>query len=153
MAYIWKTPFKRVFTLGQRSVKCVEQYAAILPRDGRILNFGSKKSVALCLGIDKQYDPNYAKKSLGKPVENDAKAMGKAFSTYMGLNSQAVQVKTASEQYESCTKKGLGIYLKNTLGKLKRVEFSYFILVGTAVYWRISNNVNLFQQILLEKMT
>ena len=69
----------------------LEQYAMItLPSN--VLEFDPKRGVALCVGIDKQFHREYAYRSLGKTVAKDAKSMGEAFVTSLGLSVNQVKV-------------------------------------------------------------
>ena len=82
-----------------------EQYAIITLRDA--LEFDYKKSVALCVGIDRQFHHQYASQSLGNIVIRDAEAMGKAFIDSLGLDDNQVKVRVPSSQPDDCKKSGV----------------------------------------------
>ena len=72
-----------------------EQYALVATSHD-ILEFEHKKSVALCIGIDKQYRQGYAAQSLGNIVARDAKDMGEAFVANMGFD-QSMRIFSPAE--------------------------------------------------------
>ena len=80
-----------------------EQYALITTSHD-ILEFKYKKSVALCVGIDKQYHQEYTAKSLENVVARDAKEIGEAFVTNMGFIRNRVKVRVSSVHPNECTK-------------------------------------------------
>ena len=84
-----------------------EQYALVTTSHD-ILEFDYKKSAALCIGIDKQLHPQYAKNSLGSIVAKDAREMGEAFVTNLGFTRDQVKVRVSSARPDDCTKPGLG---------------------------------------------
>jgi len=72
----------------------------------KVLEFNHRKSVALCIGIDKQCDRRFLN-SLGGTVAKDTEEVGKAFITNFGLDVAQVEVCTSSTQPHRCTKKGI----------------------------------------------
>ena len=69
--------------------------------------FEHKKSSALCIGIDQQYDEGYISKSLKETAARDATDMGNAFVNNMGFEKKYVKVCVSSAQQNDCTKEGI----------------------------------------------
>ena len=94
---------------------CSEQYAMITSKH-EVLEFDRSKSVALCIGVDKQCDGHFPY-SLGRTVAKDAEDMGKTFVTYFGLNGARVKVCISSTQPHQCSKAGIEtLFMKTAKG-------------------------------------
>ena len=98
-----------------------------------VLEFDHGKSVALCVGIDKQFRPNYASKSLGNTVARDAQVMGEAFNTHLGLNFDEVKVRKSSAQPDDCTKKGMGTLFVESAKKVQGGGIFIFYFAGHGI--------------------
>ena len=98
-----------------------------------VLQFDREKSVALCVGIDEQFHPNYAAKSLRNTVARDAQAMGEAFTTYLELNFDEVKVRKSSAQPGDCTKKGMGTLFVESAKKVQEGGIFIFYFAGHGI--------------------
>ena len=129
-------PFKASFKAGKSTSGAVsnrddpsEQYALITPpRD--VLEFDYKKGVALCVGIDKQYQRRYASQSLGVIVVKDAEAMGEAFVDKLGLSRDQVKVRVASSEPNDCTKSGIHALFVESAKSVEKSSIFIFYFGG-----------------------
>ena len=106
-----------------------EQYAMISsPHD--VLKFDHNKGVALCIGIDKQFNKFYEDKSLGSIVTKDAEDMGKAFVTNLGLSEERVKVCTPSAQPDQCSRAGICSLFMEVARKAEQNSIFIFYFAG-----------------------
>ena len=110
-----------------------EQPYVLITSSHDVLEFDQKKSVAFCVGIDKQFHPNYAAKSLKDTVARDAQAMGEAFNTHLGLDFDEVKVRKSSAQPDDCTKKGMGTLFVESAKKVQEGGIFIFYFAGHGI--------------------
>ena len=93
-----------------------------------MLEFNRSKSVALCIGIDKQFKsfPN----SLGGTVAKDTEDMGKAFITNFGLDEARVKVCISSTQPHQCSKAGIENLFTETARRAETNGLFIFFFAG-----------------------
>jgi len=111
-----------------------EQYAMITspasasPQD--ILKFDHKRGVALCIGIDIQFNRVYENKSLGSIVAKNAEDMGKALVTNFGLSEECVKVCSPSAQPDQCSRAGICSLFMETARKAEQNSIFIFYFAG-----------------------
>ena len=141
MELIWnkiKNPLKNLFgnDIQHGSVfydgDSTEQYVLVATSHD-VLEFEHKKSVALCIGIDKQYRQGYAAQSLGNIVARDTKDMGEAFVTNMGFDRDQVKVCVSSAQRSDCTKRGINALFVESAKAVEQGGIFIFYFAGHGV--------------------
>ena len=110
-----------------------EQPYVLITSSHDVLEFDQKKSVAFCVGIDKQFHPNYVAKSLKDTVARDAESMGEAFNTHLGLDFDEVKVRKSSAQPDDCTKKGVGTLFVESAKKVQEGGIFIFYFAGHGI--------------------
>lgn len=139
MELIWNkltNPLKRLSGSNKRETihdDSTEQYALVTTSQD-VLEFEHKKGVALCVGIDRQVHRQYAHKSLGNTVANDAREMGEAFVTKLGFDPDRVKVRVSSAQRDNCTKNGVRALFVESAKMVEENGIFIFYFAGHGIY-------------------
>jgi len=115
-----------------------EQYSVIATA-GSVLKFDPNKSYAVCVGIDKQLDERFNRRSLGYIAAKDAVSLGEAFIRDMGLQRDRVNIYTSSDTSFLCKKAALSTLLVNYARKVEEGGIFVFHFSGHGVLIRGSS--------------
>ena len=114
------------------------KYGSVFYSYGPYEKFEHKKSGALCVGIDQQYDEECSVKSLGKIAARDARHMGKALETSMEFNHVKVCISSevSSAEQCDCTKRGINELFVKSAKAVEEGGIFIFYFAGHGVMVR-----------------
>ena len=101
-----------------------------------ILEFDPEKSRAICIGIDKQQHHKFLGNNLGNAAAKNAKLLGEAFETNMGMQKERVHVYTSDGVPELCKKEAIKALVLNYAHEVEEDGLFVFYFSGHVVVYK-----------------
>ena len=101
-----------------------------------VLEFDPGKSRAICVGIDKQQHHKFLGNNLGNIAAENAKLLGEAFATDMGMQKERVHVYTSDGVPELCKKEAIKTLVLNYAHEVEEDGIFVFYFSGHVVVYK-----------------